>query len=161
MSGNTTKDKDKRSKFRKLILSFKMNDNNRLCVNNPYNNLNDKDKYYNIPLENEKNNLILDIHNKNNHYKRDATLNYIKAQNCYWEGLTKDIQETIKSCPYCIQPKKFIKLNGPIKIIYDNGPHYRYAADLWQLPYAMQKITNYKFVIDIIDHFRISIMDML
>lgn len=76
MSGNTTKDKEKRAKFRKLILSYKINDNNKLYINNSYNNLNDTDKYYNIPLENEKNNLILDIDNKNNHCGRDPTLKY-------------------------------------------------------------------------------------
>lgn len=109
MNGNTTKDKEKRAKFLKLVLSYKINDNNRLCINNPYNNLNDKDKYYNIYLKNEKNNSILDIHNKNNHCGRDAILKYIQSQNWYWKGLTKDIKEIIKSCPECSQPKKFIK----------------------------------------------------
>ena len=35
----------------------------------------------------------------------------------------------------------------------DNGPHYRYIGDLWELPKEICKICDYKYIIDIVDHF--------
>ena len=40
-----------------------------------------------------------------------------------------------------------------MKIILDNGPHYRYLADLWYLNKDIRDLTGYNYVLDIIEHF--------
>ena len=40
-----------------------------------------------------------------------------------------------------------------IKIILDDGPHYRYVADIWYLNQELRDVTDYNYVLDIIDHF--------
>ena len=40
-----------------------------------------------------------------------------------------------------------------MKIIIDNGPHYRYVADLWYLKGDIKEDTGYNYILDIIDHF--------
>ena len=44
-------------------------------------------------------------------------------------------------------------MSKKIKIILDNGPHYRYVADLWYLNQDIRDLTGYNYVLDIIDHF--------
>ena len=60
--------------------------------------------------------------------------------------MNKDIGNIVKSCKFCNKPKKF-------KIILDDGPHYRYVADLWYLNQELRDVTDYNYVLDIIDHF--------
>ena len=67
--------------------------------------------------------------------------------------MNSDIQEKIKLCNKCINPNKLISLIMKSKIIIDNGPHYRYVADLWYLNSEIAKYSGYKYVLDIIDHF--------
>lgn len=67
--------------------------------------------------------------------------------------MNNDIQEQIKTCINCYKPNKFKELKKKNKKIIDNGPHYRYVADLWYLNNSIQENSGYKYVIDIIDHF--------
>ena len=67
--------------------------------------------------------------------------------------MNKDVDNTIKLCKFCDKPNKFKSLTKKIKIILDNGPHYRYVADLWYLNQDIRDITDYNYVLDIIDHF--------
>lgn len=36
----------------------------------------------------------------------------------------------------------------------DNGPHFRYISDIWHPYEEIKNETVYKYVLDIIDHFR-------
>ena len=54
----------------------------------------------------------------------------------------------IKLCPNCNTSNKFKKLKVAKKIIIENEPHYRYIADLWQLPKDISKDTGYKYILD-------------
>ena len=67
--------------------------------------------------------------------------------------MKKDIENFIKTCPFCNTGNKFKKLKGKNKIIIENGPHYRYVADIWTLPKEIANLTNYKYILDIVDHF--------
>ena len=37
--------------------------------------------------------------------------------------------------------------------ILDEGPHYRYQADIWYLTNELKTNNNYIYCLDIIDHF--------
>ena len=41
----------------------------------------------------------------------------------------------------------------PLKQIIDEGPHYRYQADIWYLDEDLKYNNNYEYCLDIIDHF--------
>jgi len=151
--GKDSKLQDKRKAFRKYIDSYKLDNNNRLCVLNPINKDKEKDKYYKIPYKHEKNLLIKEYHSKFNHCGRDSTYENILKANWYWFGITRDIQDYINTCPECNNSNKFKKLKGKIKIIIENGPHYRYVADIWTIPKEIAKKTEYKYILDIVDHF--------
>ena len=78
--GKDSKLQDKRKAFRKYIDSYKLDNNNRLCVLNPINKDKEKDKYYKIPYKHEKNLLIKEYHSKFNYCGRDSTYeNLLKA----------------------------------------------------------------------------------
>ena len=40
-----------------------------------------------------------------------------------------------------------------MKIIIDNGPHYRYVDDIWYLIEEIKEEKGYSYILDIIDHF--------
>ena len=67
--------------------------------------------------------------------------------------MNNDVANTIKLCKFCDKPNKFKSLPKKNKIILDNGPHYRYVADIWYLNQDIRDITDYNYVLDIIDHF--------
>ena len=67
--------------------------------------------------------------------------------------MKSDVTNIIKSFPTCNKPSKFKTLIKKNKIILDNGPHYRYVADIWYLNNEIKEETGYKYILDIIDHF--------
>ena len=40
-----------------------------------------------------------------------------------------------------------------MRIILDEGPKYRYVADTWDIPKDLIKNTDYRYGLDLIDHF--------
>ena len=49
-------------------------------------------------------------------------------------GFFKDIESIIKDYPQCNNAhSKFKNFKSKIKVIIDDGPHYRYICDLWYL----------------------------
>ena len=112
-----------------------------------------EDKYYKIPYEHEKEVIITDNHSNNNHAGREATYQNIIKINWYWYGMMDDIKKFISSCPNCNNSGKYKKLKAKKKIIVENGPHFRYVADLWYLPKEIANSVGYKYILDIVDHF--------
>ena len=151
--GSDSKLQEKRKAFRKYLDSYKLDDNNRLCVLNPVNKGNEKEKYYKIPYKHEKNILLMEYHSNYNHCGRDLTYENLLRANWYWSGITRDIQNYINACPGCNNSNKYKKLKGKTKIIIENGPHYRYVADIWNIPKEICEKTEYKYILDIVDHF--------
>ena len=64
----------------------------------------------------------------------------------YWEGYSQDIINFMKSCPICHPQRIHKKINMPIKQIIDEGPHYRYQADIWYLDKEIKQILNMNIV---------------
>ena len=151
--GKDINTQEKRKNFRKCLEEYILNNNNRLCILNPLKKLEEKENYYKIPYEHEKDIIINDIHSINNHSGRDLTYQNILKKGWYWYGMVSDINNFIKLCPNCNTSNKFKKLKVAKKIIIENGPHYRYIADLWQLPKDISKDTGYKCILDIVEHF--------
>ena len=149
---NSNSDK-KRQIFKKEATKYKLDENNRLCIINPIKNSNPDNIYYKIPYIHEKNILINLYHTSNNHCGRIQTINYLHNDKWYWYCMNNDVQEVLKKCKECINPSKFHALKKKNKIIIDNGPHYRYVADIWYLNTQISNKTGYKYVLDIIDHF--------
>jgi len=63
--------------------------------------LEEKENYYKIPYEHEKDIIINDIHSINNHSGRDLTYQNILKKGWYWYGMVSDINNFIKLCPNC------------------------------------------------------------
>ncbi len=53
----------------------------------------------------------------------------------------------------CYPERKGRKIKLPIRIVISNGPHYRHQADIWDLHSDLKNICEYKYCLDIIDHF--------
>ena len=151
--GKDINTQEKRKNFWKCLEEYILNNNNRLCVLNPLKKLEEKENYYKIPYEHEKDIIINDIHSINNHSGRDLTYQNILKKGWYLYWMVSDINNFIKLCPNCNTSNKFKKLKVVKKIIIESGPHYRYIADLWQLPKDISKDTGYKYILDIVDHF--------
>ena len=146
----------KRKNFRDLISNFKINEQNRLIIKNPYKEDKDEkeDQWYKIPFMKEKEIIVINFHNNFNHCGRDAIVTLIKKEGWYWYGFFKDIETMIKDCPQCDNAKgKFKKFKPTIKVISDNGPHYRYICDIWYLSKEISETTGFNYILDIIDHF--------
>ena len=144
---------EKRKIFRKELKNYKLDNNNRLLVINPLNRIDEKETLYKIPYIHEKEIIIMQTHYNNNHCGRINVINELHKEKWYWYGMNNDVANTIKLCKFCDKPNKFKSLTKKIKIILDNGPHYRYVADLWYLNQDIRDITDYNYVLDIIDHF--------
>ena len=142
-----------RQRFRKIAAKFILDENQRLCIKNPLNKKEEIDIVYKIPLKIEIDNLINNIHINNNHSGVKQTVNKLYAEKWYWHGINEYVTSFIKLCPKCCNPGKYKKFKRINKIIMDNGPHYRYIGDLWELPKKIYNKSGYRYIIDIVDHF--------
>ena len=69
-----------------------MDTNDRLTILNPLDRENEKTTFYHIPYMHEKEILIIDFHNKNNHSEKTATYQYIIKSHCFgmeWQEIFK------------------------------------------------------------------------
>ena len=72
----------------------------------------------------------------------------------YIDNIKIITKEYTKICPECYSKFYILKLPRATKIITDEGPHYRLLIDITYLDsnYYSSK-TQYKYIIDCIDHF--------
>ena len=72
----------------------------------------------------------------------------------YIDSIDTITKEYTNQCPECYAKFYSKKLVKKPKMIYDEGPHYRLLVDITYLDskYYSDK-TNYKYIIDCIDHF--------
>lgn len=112
-------------------------------------------KKYRIPKSKEIVNILKDSHDNKNHCGIAGTKFIIDSQNIYWIDMMNDIKKYIKNCLTCNKVKKFEKKDKiPCKTILSKGPRDRYVIDLWHLPAELNsKFSNYRYILDVIDHF--------
>ena len=128
MRGKEESNSDKRRRFTKEVEKYKLDHINRLTILNPLKKENEKNITYKIPYLHEKEILVKQIHFNNNHSGRITLYNLLHEDKWYWYGMNRDIGDIIKSCAFCNKTFKFKSLSNKIKIIIDNGPHYRYVV---------------------------------
>ena len=140
----------KRTAFRKQVKDNYIILDNRLKYKY---SINKKKKIYlNIPFLNEEKYILSNIHN-DMHAGINKMKELILEAGYFWEGFSSDIKDFIKICPVCNPLHKRKKIKMPLKQIIDEGPHYRYEADIWYLDEELKENNNYKYCLDIIDHF--------
>ena len=98
---------------------------------------------------------MLNGHDKKNHGGITATKTIVDPNNIYWINMMYDIKTYLLNCSTCAKVKKYQKQEKSLsKTILSRGPRDRYVADLWALPHELNsKNTQYRYVLDIIDHF--------
>ena len=97
---------------------------------------------------------IHEIHDQNGHISYRNLSKKFCEDEFYIDSIDLIAQEYLKQCPECYAKfycKKMIKY--PMQI-QDEGPHYRLLIDITYLDSKYySKKTNYKYIIDCIDHF--------
>ena len=143
----------KRGNFKKQVKkNFFIKDN---LLYFKYKTSTDKENILNlrIPFESEAEIIINNIHIEYKHPGERKMRELIVAHGFYWEGYSKFIRHTISKCPICFSKNKRKKIQMPIKQIIDQGPLFRYQADLWYLDDDLKRNNNYEFILDVIEHF--------
>ena len=79
--GKENKQLEKRRNFRKQCENYKINNNGRLCIINPLKKEDEKNKLYLIPYKHEKDIIIKDYHDSNNHAGKTSSYQYILKGN--------------------------------------------------------------------------------
>ena len=80
MTGNSQSEIEKRKMFRKELVNFKLDNNNRLLVINPLKNDEENEISYKIPYEHEKDIIVKQAHSENNHCGRINTINILHKE---------------------------------------------------------------------------------
>ena len=62
----------------------------------------------------------------------------------FWEGFSSEIINFIKETPFCNPKYNRKKIKLPLKQMIDEGPHYRYQADILYLDNDLKTNNNYK-----------------
>ena len=112
-------------------------------------------KKYRIPKSYEINEILIKAHDKRNHGGIYATTYFINQSNLYWINMTHDIKNHISNCLTYMELNKNCKNSlSTCKTILSKGLRDSYVVDLCYLPQELNsKYTNYKYVLDIYDHF--------
>ena len=143
--------KDKRKNFRKLVKNSYFLKDDRLYYKYKKNNNEIKNKK--IPYKYEVDTIFFNAHIENYHFNFDKAKEKLYEGEFYFEGITSKLKDYINSCPYCLSKNSLIKVDFPEYPIIDEGPHYEYQIDLWYLSDDIIMETEYKYIVDIIDHF--------
>ena len=78
----------------------------------------------------------------------------IKQQDYWWCGIYEDVKNYIKNCEICQQLHKVKGRKPQIKQIITKGPRERYVVDLVDIKENINdKNSNYKYILNIIDHY--------
>ena len=95
-----------------------------------------------------------ELHKKNGHVAYRTLAKKFTEDEFFLDNIEIITKEYTNQCPECyakFYSRKLIKLP---KIIYDEGPHYRLLIDITYLDTKYYKnVTDYKYIIDCIDHF--------
>ena len=91
--------------------------------------------------------------NKHTHFSMTKSKDNLKNGEFYYEGISKDLIDYILKYPKCSTERKLIKVKAPMKVIIEEGPHYRLQMNLWYLTENIAASCGFKYILDIIDIF--------
>ena len=95
-----------------------------------------------------------ELHGNNGHISYRTLAKKFLEGEYYIDNIEIVCKEYTTKCPECYSKYFSRKLIKVPKIIYDEGPHYRLLVDITYLdPKYFSNKTNYKYIIDCIDHF--------
>ena len=108
---------------------------------------------YKIPFRENEYDLIKQIHQNINHRNWEDTRKEFKKQRYYYRGYINDIKYIISNSPTCYQKNaNFYKRESSKTIIFDY-PRDRYVLDITDLPFYIDIQDEYKYLLNIIEHF--------
>ena len=108
---------------------------------------------YKIPFQINEYDLIKKLHEENNHCNWEDTRKEFKKQGYYYRGYINDIKYIITKCPTCYQKNANFYTREPSKTIVFDYPRDRYVLDLTELPFNLDIKDEYKYLLNIIEHF--------
>ena len=146
------KKRQKRKNFRALINNKYIIKENRLYYK--YERIKGQIIEKKIPYKIELPFIFYTCHvNKIIHNSFKRSKENLKNSDYYYEGITKHLMDYILDCPKCKIKKTGQKVTAPMKLLIEEGPHYRLEMDLWYLSEDIAEATGYNFILDIIDVF--------
>ena len=87
------------------------------------------------------------------HLDKNKILDKIKELKIFYHGIYYDIENIINICHICIQKNLQFYKRQSSKQILMSAPLERIVIDLTYLPEFLLKISNYKYLLNIADHF--------
>ena len=107
-----------------------------------------------IPLTYEIIPKLNELHDNNGHISSRTLAKKFIEDEFYIDNIELITKEYTNQCPECYSKYYSRKLVKQPKIIFDEGPHYRLLVDITYLDKKYySKKTEYKYIIDCIDHF--------
>ena len=67
------------------------------------------------------------------------------------EGIIKDIINYIQSYPKCNTEKSLKPVKAPMKVLVEDGPHFKIEMDLFYLNDDISKVCRYNYILDIVN----------
>ena len=123
---------------------------NRLYYKYKHNNIIKEKK---IPYKYEVPIILYNAHVQEFHVCYNKSKNILNEGEYYFERITSELKKYITECPKCNALKNLKTVNVPEKVVLNEGPRYEIQLDIWYLPPDIKLETDYKFVLDIVDHF--------
>ena len=107
-----------------------------------------------IPFTYEILPILDELHNANGHISYRTLAKKFLEEDYFVDNIELVTKEYSTQCPECYAKFFSRKIIKSSKIIFDEGPHYRLLIDITYLDkkFYLDK-TNYKYIIDCIDHF--------
>ena len=106
-----------------------------------------------IPNVNNVIGLIEKIHKLINHQSYSKIKEKIKEFNIYYKGISYDSLNITNLCKVCIQNNAVFYKREPCKQIIMSKPKDRYLMDLTYIPIELIENNQYKYILNVIDHF--------
>ena len=160
---------NKKHTFRISCYNYEINDNLQLCFKYSYDKKQEKNKKFKnnrhilkkeneyelriIPNVNNVIGLIEKIHKLINHQSYSKIKEKIKEFNIYYKGISYDSLNITNLCKVCIQNNAVFYKREPCKQIIMSKPKDRYLMDLTYIPIELIENNQYKYILNVIDHF--------
>ena len=77
------------------------------------------------------------------HFSLNKTKENLKNCDYYYEGMVSDLLNFVNECPKCSVLKNIRPVGIPMKLIIEEGHHYRYEIDIWYLEDDIAKSTGF------------------
>ena len=98
-------------------------------------------------------NLLDNIHFIILHQGTNKLKDKIEELKIYYYGIHEDLEQIKYLCSICIQKNMSFYNREPCKQIIMDRAFERFAIDLTFLPFILYKNNNFKYLLNIVDHF--------